>query len=379
MKIPHLTRSGCSDRRTHLLQTLDLDLIVLCGPRNLYYYGGFLPPFPSLSEWGPAFLVLDASDGETTLICHNFAAAAAKDSYSDKSHIWTWYDGTESAVGDIFSTGTKVFGNFLCSKYKTAKIGVDAGFLPMMTEVRGIDFVDISASIANQQRSKDPDEISCICYAQDAALAGHKLARREIRPGMTELDLFNVINAAITKKAGMPVKLIGDIISGPRTLEISGGPTGRVIEADDTVILDLSPVIGGYRADYTATIVLDENPDHRLLDLEKALHAAIEAGKRQLLPGRKAKEVYQAVKKSMDEAGFGRTFTSHAGHGLGLGHPEAPFFVPNSEETLVTNDVVTLEPGSYEPGCAGRIEHVFLITDDGPEQLTSHNTKFTHK
>ena len=79
----------------------------------------------------------------------------------------------------------------------------------------------------------------------------------------------------------------------------------------------------------------------------------------------------------MDQYGFGDGFPHHAGHGLGLGHPEAPFFVPQSDEELMVGDVVTLEPGCYGPDCSGRIEHVFWITENGPEQLTRHDTRFT--
>lgn len=227
MPIPALTAEGCSDRRSRLAQLFDGDLIIISNPRNLYYYTGFLPPFPSLAQWGPAYL------------------------------------------------------------------------------------------------------------------------------------------------------LIGDIISGPRTLEISGGPTRRVIERGDTVILDLSPVVGGYRADYTSTIIVDAAPDRRQLGLETALQAALDEGKEKLWPGSRAADIYWAVKGSMEQHGFGDGFTHHAGHGLGLGHPEAPFFVPHSNEELVRGDVVTLEPGCYEPGCSGRIEHVFLVTENGPEQLTRHYTRFT--
>ena len=59
-------------------------------------------------------------------------------------------------------------------------------------------------------------------------------------------------------------------------------------------------------------------------------------------------------------------FPHHAGHGLGLTHPEAPFFVRHADETLLAGDVVTLEPGLYVAGVGGiRIEHNYLITDDG--------------
>jgi Xaa-Pro aminopeptidase len=66
-------------------------------------------------------------------------------------------------------------------------------------------------------------------------------------------------------------------------------------------------------------------------------------------------------------------FTTHGGHGLGISHPEPPYIVRNSTETLVGGDVVTLEPGLYVDGVGGlRIEHNYLVTETGSEQLSNH-------
>ena len=66
----------------------------------------------------------------------------------------------------------------------------------------------------------------------------------------------------------------------------------------------------------------------------------------------------------------------HAGHGVGLMHPEAPFFVARSPETLIGREVVTIEPGIYEKGICGiRIEHNYHITDTGAEQITNHDVE----
>ena len=65
--------------------------------------------------------------------------------------------------------------------------------------------------------------------------------------------------------------------------------------------------------------------------------------------------------------GWTQYFTSHTGHGLGLGHPEPPYIVPESTDTLQAQDVVALEPGLYVPGVGGmRFERNYLITADGP-------------
>ena len=66
-------------------------------------------------------------------------------------------------------------------------------------------------------------------------------------------------------------------------------------------------------------------------------------------------------------------FPHHAGHGLGLTHPEAPYLVRHADETLLAGDVVTLEPGLYVAGVGGiRIEHNYLVTDRGDQRLSNH-------
>ena len=74
-----------------------------------------------------------------------------------------------------------------------------------------------------------------------------------------------------------------------------------------------------------------------------------------------------------DSAGVGETFPHHAGHGLGLSHPEDPYLVRNATQTLLAGDVVTLEPGQYVAGVGGmRIEHNYLVTETGYERLSNH-------
>ena len=84
--------------------------------------------------------------------------------------------------------------------------------------------------------------------------------------------------------------------------------------------------------------------------------------------------VYDAVRGVFAKEGVADDFPHHAGHGLGLTHPEAPFFVRHADETLLEGDVVTLEPGLYVPGVGGiRIENNYLVTKAGYEKM-SHYT-----
>ena len=96
------------------------------------------------------------------------------------------------------------------------------------------------------------------------------------------------------------------------------------------------------------------------------------AGENELKAGAKCQTVYDAIRGVFAAANVADYFTTHAGHGLGISHPEPPYIVRNSTETLVAGDVVTLEPGLYLGDNGLRIEHNYLITEDGYERLSHH-------
>jgi Xaa-Pro aminopeptidase len=83
-------------------------------------------------------------------------------------------------------------------------------------------------------------------------------------------------------------------------------------------------------------------------------------------------DIWKSVSAVLESRGFGR-LAHHAGHGLGLEHPEPPILVSESEDVLQAGDVITLEPGCYVEGRGGmRFEHNYLITESGCRRLSDH-------
>jgi Xaa-Pro aminopeptidase len=190
---------------------------------------------------------------------------------------------------------------------------------------------------------------------------------------MTELDVYCGINTACIQSAGQAVIVYGDFAVSPGPERRGGPPTSQMLKNGDMLILDYSVVIGGYRSDFTNTLVVGGKPNAEQQRLYDLCVSAMQVGEKELRDQASCLTVYQAVRGVFEKAGMADHFPHHAGHGLGLTHPEAPYFVRQANETLLAGDVVTLEPGLYVPGVGGiRIEHNYLVTRSGFERLSNH-------
>jgi Xaa-Pro aminopeptidase len=206
-----------------------------------------------------------------------------------------------------------------------------------------------------------------------AGEAGHARAREIVRAGISDFDVYREIHAAAMQAAGRPVILYGDFrVTNAKQFKAGGLPTGEILKDGDMMLMDFSVVIDGYRGDFTNVLSVGSPSDEQTMLMELC-QAAMQSGEKALKAGAAAKDVHAATERPLKESGYGDTFNHHAGHGIGLAHPEPPILVPDSEDILVAGDVVTLEPGLYVEGIGGiRIEHNYLITETGYEQLSNH-------
>src|SRR5206468_9831681 len=113
---------------------------------------------------------------------------------------------------------------------------------------------------------------------------------------------------------------------------------------------------------------------------------AQDAGIRALRPGITGRAVHELVEDIIWEAGYDtlrpgqkkdpanptpRGFIHSTGHGVGLEIHEAPGIGRSGTSPLAVGDVVTVEPGIYDPDVGGvRLEDMLVITANGSRNLT---------
>lgn len=391
-----LTKAGCLERRARLWETVpsSVEWLLVADPRHVLYLSNFWIHPLTFSAGERCWLLLER-DGKATLLGDNFSLRSrAGDPYVDDEVMVKWYDHKHSVINRdhaLLKAAEQV-----ADRLYGRGGAVEAEWLPVGAfELLGLDHerhsvrkeagdvgkpgaVDLGTTLRALRRQKHDDEIALMRECMRAGEAGMLRLREIIRPGITELEIFCEVQKAALLAAGRPGLIYGDFRAASSTKPKVGGlPTSHKLQPGDMFTLDYSVVLEGYRSDFTNCMTVGE-PNAQQRHLYDLVMAAQRGGEAKLKAGTKAKDVFHAVNQPILEAGLADKFAHHAGHGIGMAHPEAPILVPDSEDVLLAGDIVTLEPGLYVEGIGGiRIEHNYLITATGYERLSNHVISLT--
>jgi Xaa-Pro aminopeptidase len=245
-----------------------------------------------------------------------------------------------------------------------------------------------------RRRVKSADELAGIRRAQAAAEAGMRAAVQLLRaaePGAESLVLdggplsCELVKEAISEAVAAAGASVGDalIVShGVQTAvghELGSGP----IQSGEPIVIDLWPrdPESACFADMTRTFVVGEASEE-IRRFHALTRDALERSREAVRAGIAGLELFRVACETFSQAGLPTQLTKprgeslesgffHSlGHGVGLEIHEAPI-LGRSPDVLCSGDVVTLEPGCYDPRTGGcRLEDLVLVSEDGCETLT---------
>lgn len=385
-----LTAAGCQQRRVNLWAHLPetIDWVLIGDSRHIQYFANFRINPLSFSADQRALLLLHRN-GEATLLADNFVRRTAIcDPFVDREVIIPWYTHKTSVTNRDHAL---VAALQQCSAEWSGSAGLietEAVTDAVARAVEGHaswqvqDLISGAAATVGEivrtlRRQKLPDEVELLRRCMAAGDAGHAAAFDMIRPGVSELDVFLAIQQAAQKNAGCACVVYGDFRSTNAVQFKAGGlPTEYVLQEGDLFIADYSVIINGYRSDFTNTMAVGTPTDAQSRQAAACCDAIL-AAEATLKAGATGRAVYEAASAVFIDRGY-PALGHHCGHGLGMEHPEAPILVQESDDVLLTGDVVTIEPGLYIEGVGGmRFEHNYLITEDGFDRLSNHHVGLT--
>ncbi len=376
-----LSPHGCAERRKRLWQHLlpQLDLVLIQDAKHLTYFANlYISPFTFRANDAQALLVM--TPDQCVLMADHLLDPHLDATHVDQLIRYAWYDGLTSP-GPRHQALIREAVAFLreLRPQQRLNVGLEGFAHPAALlhewQRQGATITPhfIDKAVRSLRRTKDADEVAILQKSADAAAHAMDSALSFLQPGMSEMQLFQHVTSLAQNAVGEPVLIYGDFASGERTLQGGGPPTHRIVQTGDWVILDFSVVLWNYRADFANSWLVGASPSPEQKRLYNLCLAALAEGEKRLKPGTPCRDVDQTVRDVFRHHGLETFFPHHAGHGIGLSHPEPPFLVPQSSEVLMPGDVVTLEPGLYVPNMGGmRIERNYFISPHGSTCLSPH-------
>ena len=241
----------------------------------------------------------------------------------------------------------------------------------------GIELRDGESLMEEARKIKSADEIELMVRAMRVCEAGVQRMREELRPGMTERELWAWLHFENIKNGGewIETRLLS---TGPRTNPWMQEAGDRIMREGDLIGFD-TDLIGphGYCADISRTwIVGNVEPTRYQRDLYRYAYEQIQVNAGLLRPGIGHRELSKRAWPI--PARFYANRYSFLMHGVGFGdeHPGIPHWGEDWEKTgadglIEANMVISVESYIGEAGGTEgvKLEQQYLVDDQGAKPM----------
>jgi Xaa-Pro aminopeptidase len=320
------------------MEQKNLDAVVVSSYQNVSYFAGtHIMTQVSLPD-RLAFLVVPRKSPPTLIVCgiETRQVVTQTDIKDVKDYVEFKQNPTE-VLADVLKH----------HKLDGGSIGIDGRRLPfasggLLTErLSGVELVSIDDEIELAQAVKDRNEIAVLEAGAKATLAAAEEAAAELKPGASERDFSTNAFLKLMQKGGVPLFLV--FASGPRTMQAHPESTDTPMEQGTLWRIDFGARFDEViNSDLARTGVVGEPSPEQEATLE-ALRATQDAGFKAIEPGRRGKDIFNAVKDEFKRQGLPFSMP-HIGHGMGIGLHEFPMLEPGNDIKLKVGMVLNIEP-----------------------------------
>lgn len=350
----------------HLLKEQKINALIVTSPSNFVYFSG---SFLDSNERLQAIVI--SQTGKPAMLIHEMSKEEIKHLDFFENHYWKDGENPLQLLDrQLPASGTVAVDNYWPSQY----------LLELMEVSHNRLFVKSTSIIDALRLQKDNAEIMLLKSSAQIADEVMKQVIRDIRPGMTELDVADHITSLFSSMGVNRLSFTPIVAAGKNGAIPHHQPDETKILSGDVVVIDIGGVKDHYCSDMTRTILLGNNLDQEVNKVYEIVQRAQEEAIKAVKPGVSLCEIDKIARNIICNAGYGPNFTHRTGHGLGIDLHEAPFVTHNNEQLLKKGMVISIEPGVYVQGKFGvRIEDIVVVTSTGCEILNQFTRKLITK
>ena len=349
-----------------------LDAILLTTEPDVRYFTGFFTQFWE-SPTRPWFVVLPAS-GKPIAVIPEIGAAGMASTWVDDIHTWPAprpADDGITLLRDVILQLPRKYGRLGVPLGHESHIRMPAGdYERLLHDLDAFEVADASMLLHRLRYVKSKAEIEKIHYICDLTSDVFENLPNSLKSGESERQNCHRMRIDLLERGAdtTPYLISG---SGPGGYDsIIMGPTDRIIETGDVLIIDTGTTFDGYFCDFDRNYAFGSADDEvrRAYDV---VYAATEAGFAAAQPGATTSDVWAAMWAVMEKGGALGNSVGRLGHGLGIELTEWPSNTPEDQTVLGPGVVLTLEPGmEFAPGKQMVHEENIVITEDGARMLS---------
>ena len=361
-----------TERAQGRMHELEMDVMLLTTEPQVRYFSGFLTQFWH-SPTRPWFLLIPL-EGKPIAVIPSIGVAGMRQSWIDDIRSWSSPQPEDDGISLLLAAIGELPRRF-------GRLGATMGmesilrmpvrdFQHLQTNLSGMEVVDCAQMMLQLCSVKSAAEIEKVRYVCELTSDCFNDLPGLIHIGQSERDILRDMRIDLLQRGADHTPYIVSA-SGPDGYgDIIMGPSDRIVENGDVMIIDTGTIFDGYFCDFDRNYAFGSASDkaRRAYD---TVYQSTEAGLVAARPGATTTEVWQAMWSVLEAGGALGNDVGRMGHGLGAQLTEWPSLTASDNTPLEPGMVMTLEPGmEFASGKLMVHEENIVITEDGAELLS---------
>lgn len=373
--IPESEYEERARKAARLVESKGLDILIVNSTEadysNVRYFSNFWPLFETAG-------VAIAPTGKRALMVgpESIEYATDRSKIADIFALKEYRESADPSYPEFkASTFTDVF-KFLGVSGKKLKIGIGGYLVTNPIQLEGIRDAYPEAEILRAddimvelRTLKSKNELACMKEGFRITKIATEEVIRQIKPGMTELQLVGIAQKTIYEHGAEYEGLPMYVFSEKSTRHAISRSTYREIQEGDVVQINLSAKVEGYSPSIGLPVSMGKLTGKKREIVEFGLKAhrwTLE----QLKAGVLASDVAKGFHSLYKENGYGENYVYGPCHGTGLIEVEAPWMETDSEYPLKENMTFQIDTFIATQDFGVRWENGVVIKENGGELLS---------